>query len=134
MNDEILLKIPAQQNMMLVARMTLAGYAARCGADVETIDDVRTACDEACYCLMHQRRKALDLSIRAMFDGSHVQICFETERSEALTGAPAHDIEIARGILAQLVCDAEISHDEDGAYAVCLRLCPAFPVGGGHDR
>ena len=49
MNDEILLTIPARQSMLLVARMALSGFCAQCGADVDTLDDVRTACDAVSY-------------------------------------------------------------------------------------
>lgn len=134
MNEEILLTLPAHQSMLLVARMALAGFCAQCGADVDTIDDVRTACDEACYCLMHQPREALKLRVRAGFDGEWISICFEAERGAAVGGAMAHDPEIARGILSLLVSEVEIGHDEDGPWLVTLRLRPSFPAGGGNDR
>lgn len=134
MNDAILLTIPARQNMMLVARMALAGFGAQCGADVDTLEDIRTACDEACYCLMHQRREALKLHISAEYDGEYAAITFEAERGAVIEGASAHDPEIARGILALLVSEVSVQHDSDGPWQISLRLRPAFPAGGGYDR
>lgn len=134
MNDEILLTIPARQSMLLVARMALSGFCAQCGADVDTLDDVRTACDEACYCLMHQRRQALQLHIRASFDSEYVHVCFEAERGAPVDGTAKHDPEIARGILSLLACQVELDYDADGPWRIQLQVCPSFPAGGGHER
>ena len=134
MKDEVFLKVPARQPMMLVVRMAMAGFFAQCGADVDTLEDVRTACDEACYCLMHQRRSAETISLRAGFDGEYASVVFEAERGEAAQEYAAHDPEIARGILSMLANDVRIDHDSDGPRRIDLRLCPAIPAGGGNER
>ena len=74
MKDEFLLQIPAKQSMVLVARMALAGFMAQCGADVDTLEDVRTACDEACYYLIHQPRPARQIAVHAEYDGEWARI------------------------------------------------------------
>ena len=128
MKDEFLLQFPAKQSMVLVARMALAGFMAQCGADVDTLEDVRTACDEACF--LYQPRPARQITVRAEYDGEWARIAFDAERDEgraALEGAD--DLEIARGILSLLVSDAALETDR-----VTLRLRPSFPAGGGNDR
>ena len=130
MKDEFLLQFPAKQSMVLVARMALAGFMAQCGADVDTLEDVRTACDEACFFLMYQPRPARQITVRAEYDGEWARIAFDAERDEgraALEGAD--DLEIARGILSLLVSDAALETDR-----VTLRLRTSFPAGGGNDR
>lgn len=130
MKDEFLLQIPARQSLVLVARMALAGFMAQCGADVDTLEDVRTACDEACFFLMHQPRPARQIAVRAEYDGEWARIVFEAERDEGGSACKgADDTEIARGILSLLVSDAALE-----ANRVTLRLRPSFPAGGGNDR
>lgn len=134
MKDEILLKVPARQPMMLVVRMAMAGFFAQCGADVGTLEDVRTACDEVCYCLMHQRRSVEEIALSADFDGTCARIVFTAARGEAANDSPAHDPEIARGILSTLVSDVQIDYDPDGPRRVELRICPSIPAGGGNEQ
>ena len=130
MKDEFLLQIPAKQSMVLVARMALAGFLAQCGADVDTLEDVRTACDEACYYLIHQPRPARQIAVHAEYDGEWARIAFEAEREDGRAACEsADDPEIARGILSLLVSDASLEADR-----VTLRLRPSFPTGGGNDR
>lgn len=130
MKDEFLLQIPAKQSMVLVARMALAGFMAQCGADVGTLEDVRTACDEACYYLIHQPRPARQIAVHAEYDGEWAHIAFEVEREDGRAACEsADDPEIARGILSLLVSDASLEADR-----VTLRLRPSFPAGGGNDR
>lgn len=130
MKDEFLLQIPAKQSMVLVARMALAGFMAQCGADVDTLEDVRTACDEACYSLIHQPRPARQIAVHAEYDGEWARITFEVEREDGRAACEsADDLEIARGILSLLVSDASLEADR-----VTLRLRPSFPAGGGNDR
>lgn len=119
MTDEICLTIPAQQDMLLVARMALAGLCARCGADCETLEDIRTACDEACYCLMHQPFAARTLTLRASTGEGRLCVVFTAERGEK-TGRPLYDVELARGILSSLVSRVRIAHDGDGVREIEL--------------
>lgn len=109
MRDEFRLVIPASEPMLLVARMALAGLCSQYGADADTLDDIRTLSDEACYCLMHQGREADLLHIAARVEGSSAHIHFEAEhRQGAQPPAKRHDPEIARGILRTLATDVQI--------------------------
>lgn len=119
MNDEIRLAFPAKESMLLVARMTLAGYACQHGADVDTLDDIRTLSDEACYCLIHQQQAAETLQITAGMEDKQLVIRFEAKRSRRiLSGEPAHDPEIAEGILNSLASNVQLSHDKGDMHAI----------------
>lgn len=119
MNDEIRLILPAKDSMMLVARMALAGYACQNGADVDTLDDVRTLSDEACYALMHQPQPAETISISAGMEGPLCKIRFEAKRTrQILSAGEAHDPAIAHGILSSLASDVQLSHDKGDMHAI----------------
>lgn len=119
MNDEIRLVLPAKETMLLVARMALAGYCCQYGADMDTLDDIRTLSDEACYCLMHQPKPADMLSISAGMEGKLVKIRFEARRQRTLASNDApHDPEIAHGILSSLASDVQLSHDKGDMHAI----------------
>lgn len=119
MNDEIRLVLPAKEQMLLVARMTLAGYACQFGADMDTMDDIRTLSDEACYCLMHQPQPADTLSISAGMEGPLMKIRFEAKRQrQVITTEVPHDPEIAHGILSSLASDVQLSHNKGDMHAI----------------
>lgn len=119
MNDEIRLVLPAKETMLLVARMALTGYCCQYGADMDTLDDIRTLSDEACYCLMHQPQPADSISISAGMEGKLVKIRFEAKRSRKITPTEAsHDPEIAQGILSSLATDVQLRHDKGDMHAI----------------
>lgn len=118
MNEKMRLQIPAQQSMVLVARMALAGLCAQFGADLDTLDDIRTACDEACYCLMNQGKKAQKLEISCRSEEPKMRICFTAHREAGGEVSEAHDSEIARGILETLASEVTLQHDECGVYGI----------------
>ena len=55
---EIMLSLPADKDYVLLARMVLSGLGMLAGMDVGLIDDLRTATNECCDCLLHQPMKA----------------------------------------------------------------------------
>lgn len=119
MNDEMRLILPAKEPMMLVARMALAGYACQFGADVDTLDDIRTLSDEACYCLMNQPQPAETLSISAGMEGKLCKIRFEAKKMRRIIPTEsAHDPEIAHGILSSLASDVQLRHDKGEMHAI----------------
>ena len=55
MEENVVLTVPAQRAYLLVIRTALGGVALVNDLDVDTLDDLRQAADEACDCLMHRR-------------------------------------------------------------------------------
>lgn len=120
MNDEIRLTVPAKPQMMLVVRMALAGFCSQCGADVDTLDDVRMLADEACYCLMHQSRPVKTLLVTAtIMDEQRAHIRFEGRPDLQKTQQDQQpDLDIARGILNSLASDVQLAHDKGDMCAI----------------
>jgi hypothetical protein len=113
------LTIPAKPELMLVARMALAGYCSQCGADIDTLDDIRTLSDEACYFLMNQTMEAKSLSIAAKKDGSLASIRFEAAYNGQINArAPMHDPDIAYGILGTLATDIRVKTKDGTKNAI----------------
>lgn len=114
MSEEIRLVIPAKSEMLLVARMALAGFCSQLGADVDTLDDVRTLSDEACYCLMHQTHEAKAIIITAVVTENKATIRFEAKQDLKVISVEArHDMEIARGILGTLASDVKLQQNKE---------------------
>ncbi len=121
MTDTMRLRIPAKQSMMLVARMALTGYVNQCGADVDTLDDVRTLSDEACFCLMNQPAPVQAIDIEAQSDCANVHMRFSAVGDcDSPPSAPPHDPEIARGILSTLATQVCLKLDCDQVRAIEL--------------
>jgi hypothetical protein len=119
MQDGFTLTIPAKSEMMLVVRMALAGYCSQCGADIDTLDDIRILSDEACYFLMHQSMKAKSLSVSTSKDGNLASIRFEAEYDEHTKERTLpHDPEVACGILSTLAADIRLDTNEGSMSAI----------------
>ena len=62
---EIMLSLPADKDYVLLARMVLSGLGMLAGMDVGLIDDLRTATNECCDCLLHQPMVFIPVSVVA---------------------------------------------------------------------
>ncbi len=125
--DTICLTIPAQQRWVLVARMALTGFASQCGADLDTLEDIRTLTDEACDCLQHQKRPISAITIAARQEGPAARITFEAAPAGgASCQGESHDPEIAKGILGTLASEVSIGLDGGCPRSIELvvRLAP----------
>lgn len=85
---EISLRVPGKQEYVLVIRTALGGVAVLKDLNVDALDDLRMATDEACDCLLHQGRsvafialnvydggKQLTVSLEADFEGECIEEC-----------------------------------------------------------
>ncbi|MDR0396084.1 MAG: hypothetical protein LBH66_02135 [Oscillospiraceae bacterium] len=124
------LTIPARDDMLLIARMTLSGVCARCGFGLDMLEDARIAADEACYCLTHQRAAADALRMTCSWDRGRLAIAFESIRAEnaddpvqtASLGEDAQSEALAKGILETLAASARLHSDERGVYAIHMEM------------
>jgi hypothetical protein len=125
MNDkrhDIMLNLPADQEFVLLARMTLCGLAMVAGLDVGLIDDVRAATDECCDCLLHQPKKAERIEVKGWLEDGRLHCCFKAFRTEEpLDGAPA-DIELCRCVLETLMPDVLLQLDVCGVGTIGFSL------------
>lgn len=60
--DEITIRLPARSIYVAVLRTAIAGVAARCDFNVDEIEDLRIAVDEACGLLLHDAAPGASLS------------------------------------------------------------------------
>jgi len=119
---EILLNLPADQEFVLLARMALCGLGMIAGLDVGLIDDVRAATDECCDCLMHQRKKATRIEMKAWLDQERMHCCFRAIRTdEAQAGEPT-DFELSRCVLETLMPDVTLQQDACGVGTIGFSL------------
>ena len=108
---EILLTMPADREFVLLARMAVSGLGMLAGLDVDLIDDLRTATDECCDCLLHQPVKADRLELRARVDAGRLYCCLNAVRSDGPSDLPVSDLEITRGVLETLMPDVSLQCD-----------------------
>lgn len=119
---EILLSLPANKDFVLLARMTLSGLGMLAGLDVGLIDDLRSATDECCDCLLHQPIKADRLELRARIDGGRLYCCLNAVRSGGESDLPQSDLEITRGVLETLMPDVSLQCDACGVGSIGFSL------------
>ncbi|MBN1776796.1 MAG: hypothetical protein JW811_01625 [Clostridiales bacterium] len=125
MNDikhEIMLSLPADQEFVLLARMTLCGLGMLGGLDVGLIDDVRAATDEVCDCLMHQQKKAGRIELRAWLTGERLHCLFTAVRTEETQDGECGDQDVSRCVLETLMPDVELKNDTCGVGEISFSL------------
>ena len=121
LKEPVELKLPAEQNMMLVLRLTTAGVVSRVGLTVDRMDDVKMAVEEACNCLIggDPAPRRLCLRFAAEENFLKIRICGDG----ACTGAAnADELGVARCILESLVDGVDVCMHGDVIGAVELRI------------
>lgn len=122
LREPVELKLPAQQNMMLVMRLTTAGVIARAGLTVDRINDVKLAVEEACSCLIQAQIKTLCLRFSEDQAGLKIDICGDCTCSGASVNED--ELSVVKCILESLVDGVELrSRGNDvGAIRLCVNL------------
>ena len=114
MEEKVVLMLPAQREFLPVMRTALGGIALVGDLDVDGLDDLRQAADEACDLLMHQGAAAATLRLEAQLEGTRLCVSL----AAALTGegdAPApEDLELSRAVLETLIPEVTLHLRPDG--------------------
>lgn len=122
LKEAVELKLPAQQEMMLVLRLTTAGVVARAGLTVDRLDDVKLAVEEACSSLIYSENPPDRLCLRFEDQGESlvIRICGDCE----CEGIPVNEDEagIVRCILESLVDDVNVLGDGSRIRTLELRV------------
>ncbi|NLI21180.1 MAG: hypothetical protein GX418_06500 [Clostridiales bacterium] len=119
---EIMLSLPADRDFVLLARMALSGLGMLAGLDVDLIDDLRTATDECCDCLLHQPMRADRLELRARVEDGRLYCCLNAVRGAGASDLPQSDLEITRGVLETLMPDVSLQCDACGVGSIGFSL------------
>lgn len=76
---EISLRVPGKSEYALVIRTALGGVAILKDLHVDALDDLRTAADEACDCLLHQGRKVETIALTVHDGGEKLTVSLEAD-------------------------------------------------------
>ena len=77
--QDISLRVPGEMAYALVIRTALGGVAILKDLSVDQMDDLRTAADEACDCLLHQGREVAQLTLTVTDGGERLTVSIEAD-------------------------------------------------------
>ena len=122
LKEAVELKVPAEQNMMLVLRLTTAGVVARAGLTVDRMDDVKMAVEEACNCLMDSKNppKRVILRFEDKGDVLVISVCGDCDCGGSVI--EEDEAGVVRCILESLVDGVDVRMHENGIGALELRV------------
>ena len=120
--EEIILSFPANHDFVMLARMAISGLGMIAGLDVDLIDDLRTATEECCDCLLHQPLAADRLELKASMHSGRLHCCLNAIRSQGQSDLPMNDLEITRGVLETLMPDVTLECDSCGVGSIGFSL------------
>lgn len=122
LKEPVELKLPAQQNMMLVLRLTTAGVIARAGLTVDRMDDVKLAVEEACSCLISAEHAPQRLCLRFCEDeqGLKINVCGDCQCGGA--DVKEDELAVVKCILENLVDGVDVCMHGDAIGAIEMRV------------
>lgn len=128
---EISLRVPGRKEYALVLRLALGGVAILKDLDAGTLDDLRTASDEACDCLLHQGMEAQWLELNVVDGGSQLTASLSADFcGEAGACCDEEEMEISRAVLETLVPKVSLQRADGGCVCrIDLTLPKAVSVG-----
>jgi hypothetical protein len=106
---EISLTVPGKREYALVIRTALGGVAILKDLDVDAMDDLRTAADEACDCLLHQGRPVERLTLSVRDAGDRLQVSLEADFSGDKSEDCADMTAISKAVLETLIPQVALS-------------------------
>ena len=112
--QEISLRVPGEMAYALVIRTALGGVAILKDLDVDQLDDLRAAADEACDCLLHQGRAVSAVQVRVRDAGNALTVSLEAEFSGPGSPCGAAPGDVSRAVLETLIPQVELHCAEDG--------------------
>ena len=127
---EISLQVPAERSYALVLRTTLGGVAILKDLDAGALDDLRSASDEACDCLLHQPRKAAQLTLNVYDGGDCLTVSIAAEFEGECSEVCENETDISRAVLETLIPVVSLETDACGCVSrIDLTLRKAVAVG-----
>lgn len=122
MNENIItLSIPAKAEYLVAVRLVAGTLAGQAGFDVDEIEDVKTACSEACLllmpCVVENEQLRARLWLENGFQASISAVCEESESMDT----PERDISL---FLLEALADCVEFSKEDGRDTYRLSKLP----------
>ncbi|MDD3335370.1 MAG: hypothetical protein PHI98_07615 [Eubacteriales bacterium] len=114
----ISLKLPANPEDLLIARMTLGGLGMLAGLDADTVGDLRTVTNECCDCLMHQNVLPSSILMEGWVMEGRLFFSFMAQGNGGQNLETGLDMDIVRGILETLIPVVKVHSDQRGVYSI----------------
>ena len=111
---EISLRVPGKREYALVIRTALGGVAILKDLDVDQMDDLRAAADEACDCLLHQGRAVSAVQVKVKDGGRSLTVSLEAEFFGPRDTSCAVQTDVSRAVLETLIPRVALHCAEDG--------------------
>ena len=108
-NAEISLRVPGERAYALVIRTMLGGVAILKDLDMDAMDDLRTAADEACDSLLNQGAPVRSLELTVRDGGEALTVSLEADVDEEAAGSAAGDADVTRAVLETLIPEVALS-------------------------
>lgn len=105
---EISLRIPGAREYALILRTALGGVAILKDLDVDAMDDLRAAADEACDCLLHQGREVRMVELSVRDTGESLTVSLEAEFCSEKTDSCLDSTDVSRAVLETLIPEVEL--------------------------
>lgn len=121
---EISLRVPGKQEYVLVIRTALGGVAILKDLNVDALDDLRMAADEACDCLLHQGRPVSAITLQVQDMGRNLTVSLEADFEGECREACEDMTAISRAVLETLVPQVEMSQCDCGCIQRIDMLLP----------
>ena len=121
MKAPVELTVAADAESMLIVRLTAAGVLARAGATLDRMDQLKSAVEEACTCLVQQELPPERMALRfSCEDDFLVFDCRGCSDPEANGTMDATELEVIRCILNSMA--DEVKLDVNGGRLRAVRL------------
>lgn len=114
MEAEMLLRVPGKRAYVVILRTALGGAAFVSDLSVDDMDDLRTAADEACECLLHQGREVDYLEMRLMDHGNQVTLSLRAAFVGEKTALCDDQLAISKAVLETIVPEVKLSQSPCG--------------------
>lgn len=122
LKEPVELTLPAQQNMMLVLRLTTAGVIARAGLTVDRINDVKLAVEEACSCLLDAKPAPQRLKLAFTEDEKGLKISVCGGMGCDCSAVNEDELTVVKCILDSLVDDVQVCMNGSAIGGIEMRV------------
>lgn len=120
--NQMTLTVPAREEWALVLRTALNGVGVLGNLSVDTIADLRTACDEAFDLLLNQPRSAESITLYCALTGRMLSLKLSAQRAFSFQNCVPADPEVSNLIIGTLATDVHLEGDSCGIYSVKMSL------------
>ena len=112
--NEITLRVPGQREYAVVLRTALGGVAIMKNFDIGTLDDLRSAVDEACDCMLNQGVDVEAIVMTVTDCGTGVHVALTAEHRNDRAPMESLEAEVARAVLETLIPKVDVCMSECG--------------------